>query len=330
MLSSVFIPTYYGSATNVIDELEYLVLEKVSNESRGRSSVRNHGLTPSNVDDVEKGQAQLPLKPGPSTHFSNSSSRLLEIDMHKQRRSVSERPTRCRSSRSPMLDAFFPLGIPPRVLESLPKSSSFNEYFNSSEKSQPPKAKISVDKLNKLYKTYSKKFTMKIASQKRTTNVTAKSQRKTKNDRETLETITKIESTPYMFSRPEDLSLLATQKAKVLRAISSHKGRKVIDLDTLLKDEESLQGHKSYLDKYYSLRYLEKIAECEADKAIISNAKKLAADVGLLDDSKTKLWVKITLDEDGYNISIRVPLDFLFEESPVHDTLQTIYETADS
>lgn len=333
MLSSIFLPAYYAGTANAIGGLEYLALEKACSGLRGKYPTRNHKLSSVDIDDVEKRSLSPPpppppLKPNSNLHFTNSPLRPLEIDMHKQKRSVSEHPIRHRGARAPISDASFSVSHPPRILESLPKSMSFDEDPDIPGKSQRPKVRVGTDKLNRLYKTYSKKFTMKMANQKRATSINSKSQKKAEKTRETLETISKIESAPCMFSTPQDLSALAMQKAEVLRAISSHKGKKLVESTALLTDEKSLHGYKSYLGKYYSLRYLDKIAECEADKAIVANAKKLAADVGLSDDSKTKLWVKITLDDDGYNISIRAPLDFLFEESPVHDTLRTIYETA--
>ena len=329
MLSAVFLPACYASTTNAINGLEDLALQKVCAGPRGRYPIRTNRLAPTDIDDVTKEQPPPPpqqLGQSSNTDFIHPSLQLAEVNLQKQRRSISEHPIRRRDARAPMLDASLP--HPPQILDSLPKNLSFSEEPSVPEKSHRPKVRITVDKLNRIYKTYSRKFTAKMTDQKRATSINSRSQRKAEQAKEALEAIGRIERTPCMFSSLQDLNALTMQKAEVVRAISSRRGKKLVGSAASLIDDNSLHNHKSYLGKYYSLRYLDKIAECEVDKAIIASAKKLAADVGFTDDSKTKLWVKVMLDEEGYNISIRAPIDFLFEESPVHDTLQTIYETA--
>ncbi|EFO64167.1 Hypothetical protein GLP15_2845 [Giardia lamblia P15] len=331
MLGSVFLPAYYTGTTDVINGLEDLAAQRTYGKPRRRYPMRSY--RPAFIDTTEVEQEYPPpplpppLKPTKTLDFIRPPLQPIEASSQGQGRSVSERPTRHYGARAPILDAS--ISQPPQILESLPKSQSFCEEPEPLEKPRRSKARISADRLNRLYKTYSRRFTAKVADQKRATSVTSKSQKKAEKDRETLEAITRIESMPCMFSHPRDLDTLAMQKAEVVRAISSRKGKKLTKSAASLAGDKSLHCHKSYLGKYYSLRYLDRIAECEADKAIIANAKKVAADVGLMDSSRTRLWAKITLDEDeeGYNISIRAPLDFLFEKSPVHDTLQTIYET---
>ncbi|ESU38065.1 Hypothetical protein DHA2_150224 [Giardia duodenalis] len=332
MLSSVFLPAYYTGTTDVINGLESLAAQRTCSKPRRRHSIRSYRADSIDPAEVEQ-ECPPPLPPPlprPNTilDFIHSPLRPIEASSQKQRRSISEHPARHHGVRPPILDAS--ISQPPQILESLPKSRSFSEEPGPPEKPRYPKARISADRLDRLYRTYSRRFTTKIANQKRATSVNSWSQKKAEKDRETLDAITRIESTPCMFGSPQDLDALAVQKAEVVRAISSHKGKKLTESAASLAGDKSLHCRKSYLGKYYSLRYLDRIAECEADKAIIANAKKVAADVGLADNSSTKLWAKITLDEDegGYNISIRAPLDFLFEKSPVHDTLQTIYETA--
>ena len=120
MLSAVFLPACYASTTNAINGLEDLALQKVCAGPRGRYPIRTNRLAPTDIDDVTKEQPPPPpqqLGQSSNTDFIHPSLQLAEVNLQKQRRSISEHTIRRRDARAPMLDASLP--HPPQILDSL-------------------------------------------------------------------------------------------------------------------------------------------------------------------------------------------------------------------